>query len=379
MNSTEKPIAIMVHFSSKALFACVHASALLVGSSFLPASLAKDMDAAILHQHEEALRAIVGNPQTSASAAAVAALSGGNLKAIDINRPLVEGDLTIDTKHMDSITADGNASTASILKSKASTRGSGSDAMEDRMLQGYVDPDQHSANDHPTNPGNPYFRFISEITDASLYETGLSVAGSDDLNMIAIANYKGTQEEGPYFPVVTLFTLDVVNNVYSPAGTIEDNNVVQAIFAKDAQVEVEVSGDGSKVAIAQVYANRRDDKKQYFFGEIGDDSCPAGTVKVDTEADCFSAAAEADGFTSLNGTGNTCLRNDSLRPSGCYLNVDDPTKVCFNQATSVDEDSFPDQFRSVCKVPDSNVKIYQKVRNLISCSTMIMYSLHLLF
>ena len=76
------------------------------------------------------------------------------------------------------------------------------------------------------------------------------------MNIIAIANYKGTQEEGPYFPVVTLFTLDVVNNVYSPAGTIEDNNVVQAIFAKDAQVEVEVSGDGSKVAIAQVYTNR---------------------------------------------------------------------------------------------------------------------------
>ena len=89
----------MVLLSSKALFACVHASALLVGSSFLPASLAKDMDAAILHQHEEALRAIVDNPKTStftAASSSAAAVSGGNLKAIDTNRSLSGDDLAID-------------------------------------------------------------------------------------------------------------------------------------------------------------------------------------------------------------------------------------------------------------------------------------------
>ena len=73
----------MVFFSSKALFACVHASALLAGSSFLPVSLAKeDMDAAILHHQEKPLRArSVGNPNNSTAAAAAAfAVSDGNLE-----------------------------------------------------------------------------------------------------------------------------------------------------------------------------------------------------------------------------------------------------------------------------------------------------------
>lgn len=122
-----------------------------------------------------------------------------------------------------------------------------------------------------------------------------------------------------------------------------------------------MSGDGSKVAIAQVYANRREDKKQYFIGEI--DSCPTGTVKIDTEEECFSDAAEADGFVPL---GSDCSVDDPLRPSGCFTDVNTNNEVCFNTATSdtVNESSFPKGFTSVCKVPDSNVKIYKKVCTL---------------
>lgn len=104
------------------------------------------------------------------------------------------------------------------------------------------------------------------------------------------------------------------------------------------------SEDGSKFAI----------EKQYSSGDAYDNSCLAGTVKVETTADCFNSAAEADGFVSKNGSNNECFRNSQSRPSGCYVNVDANNEVCFNTITSggVDESSFPDSFRSVCRVPD---------------------------
>lgn len=208
----------MVLLSSKALFACVHASALLVGSSFLPASLAKDMDAAILHQHEEALRAIVDNPQTStftaAASSAGAAVSGGNLKAIDINRSLSGDDLTI-----------GNHN-----------NGIGQDRFH--LVSNF------EGGSHPNG-----------IHDLML---GRRVALSKDGSTAAIAGVLLDNTNDMFRWIVKIFKKDSGTGEWDTSNPIEviEEESSESIFESDAYVEIALSGDGSVIFIANTKVKR---------------------------------------------------------------------------------------------------------------------------
>ncbi len=91
----------------------------------------------------------------------------------------------------------------------------------------------------------------------------------------------------------------------------------------------------------------------YFHGQVMVNTCPAGTVKVETIEDCYSAEAIADGFVTSKDDGSQCTANGSARPSGCYVHVD-LNKVCFNYASpgTVIPSTFPTWAASLCKKSD---------------------------
>ncbi|GFH47586.1 hypothetical protein CTEN210_04061 [Chaetoceros tenuissimus] len=91
----------------------------------------------------------------------------------------------------------------------------------------------------------------------------------------------------------------------------------------------------------------------YFHGQVMVNTCPAGTVKVETIEDCYSAEAIADGFVTSRSDGSQCTGNRADRPSGCYVNVAD-NKVCFNHASAstVIPSNFATWAASLCKKTD---------------------------
>ena len=97
----------------------------------------------------------------------------------------------------------------------------------------------------------------------------------------------------------------------------------------------------------------RKHSRQYLHGQIMGNSCPVGTVKIETIQDCFSAGAIADEFVTSSSDGSNCIQSNGRtdRPSGCYVNVD-VNQVCFNtvSASTVIPSNFPSWAAPLCKV-----------------------------
>jgi len=102
--------------------------------------------------------------------------------------------------------------------------------------------------------GNPYFRQIGEdILDSSNIEHGTSVSMSDDGRVIAIS---GMIVEGDKYLYSVSVNKDVDGNWVRVGATILEPFSTGTEYSSDASAEVSLSGDGSKLAIANVKANR---------------------------------------------------------------------------------------------------------------------------
>ncbi len=129
--------------------------------------------------------------------------------------------------------------------------------------------DQKKEN-HSQSIGSPFFFLYHTLVEDSAFGTGKSLAGNDDLSVVAIANFVRENElnaNGPYLPLITIYKR--VGGTYVPYGAINDFTTDSSLFVDDAMTEIDVSGDGSTIAIAQVFKNR---------STVG--TTPKSTIKV---------------------------------------------------------------------------------------------------
>ncbi|GFH59577.1 hypothetical protein CTEN210_16053 [Chaetoceros tenuissimus] len=117
---------------------------------------------------------------------------------------------------------------------------------------------------------------------------------------------------GPYLPLITVYKR--VSGAYVPYGTINDFTTDSSLFADDAMTEIDVSGDGTTIAIAQVFKNRstvgttpQSTIKVYQAPAIGDTSLTWSYIATPYEGDAGGGGLLPGLKVSLNYSGDHLL------------------------------------------------------------------------
>lgn len=160
--------------------------------------------------------------------------------------------------------------------------------------------------------GDDYFRLKATFTDGLTYNSGNDVAANDDLSVIALSSFvldsnSNSVQNGSFLPSVTIQKL--VDGEYVEADVPMDN-VVASPYHSDVLTQLAVSGDGSTLAVAQVYTARG-----------GNAALSESTVKIFKESNGVWSLLDTPYFGNAGGGGSKPGLVVSLTDKGDFLLV----------------------------------------------------------